>query len=623
MRIHKLSDETIMKIAAGEVITGTYAVVKELIENSIDSNATAINVEIIDGGKSLIKVIDNGIGMNEEEIKYAVQPHTTSKINKIDDLYNLETYGFRGEALSSICRVSRMKITSRTNNEELATMISFIGGKEVNKKKVSASVGTQIEIEDLFFNIPARRKFLKSSSAEGRMVTEIIEKFILSSDTSIVYKRENKEIYNISKDYTLKEKFKILFPELKDNDLIILNKNYNWLKINGIISNPKITRFNRSAQIFFVNGRYVKSGDLFSVFERAYGEMLETRRHPYGVLFIDVNPREVDVNVHPQKLEVKFSDASKLLKLLKTSIREELDNQTEFKLEFYEDNEVKEDIKNTKDSNELEDYRFYENKIKENVEQKETTYNNFLNNDFSIEDSNKKYFNQEKSTFKYNTEQKKLNWENLNESPKSTLKNISKNQIFISNTKDVDDYRIVGIIFKRYIILEFKNKIKLIDFHAAHERVIFEKLKKQFFDKKINTKLLLNPIKIKLDELRKETLKNNIENLKKLGIEIEKKEDVFYIKGVPAEFKIENIENTVFELLDNFRLEGIENMNKIYDNAIATMSCRAAVKTGDNIVGIETLIQNLMDMKLLTCPHGRPIAMDIDLNKLDTYFERK
>ena len=620
MKIHKLSDETIMKIAAGEVITGTYAVVKELVENSIDSGASAINVEIIDGGKSLIRVIDNGIGMTEEEIMYAIQPHTTSKINQIDDLYNLETYGFRGEALSSICRVSRMKVTSRSEDEEVATMISFVGGKVVNKKKVSSNVGTKIEVEDLFFNVPARRKFLKSNSAEGRMVTEIIEKFILASNTSITYKRENKEVYSISKDYTLTEKFKLLFPELKDSDLINLDKDYEWVRIRGVISNPKVTRFNRSAQMFFVNERYVKSGDLFSVFERGYGEMLEARRHPYGILFINVDPKEVDVNVHPQKLEVKFSDASKILKLLKTSIREELDNQTEFKLEFYEEEyEVKEDTKKIEDEIKLKNNTFYENKLedtKDTNEEKKSLQNDFFHKNINTKPANNMNDLKSKYKFKQNT----LESKNSNETIRSTL---LKNQIFVSNSEDTDDYRIVGTIFKRYIILEFKNKIKVIDFHAAHERVIFERLKKQFLSKGINSKLLLKPIKIELDKLRKEVLKDNIETFKKFGIVVEEKEDTFYIKGIPAEIKVENIESTIFELLDNLRLEGIESMNKIYDNAIATMSCRAAVKTGDAIVGVDTLIQNLMDMKLLTCPHGRPIAMDIDLNKLDMYFERK
>jgi DNA mismatch repair protein MutL len=251
MAIVKLPESVIMKIAAGEVVTGTFAVVKELFENAIDANSDKIIVEIKDGGKTYIKISDNGVGMSEEDILLAVQPHTTSKIKEVEDLYDIHTYGFRGEALAAISRVSRMKITSKRKNDDLATSVEFIGSDPINIKKVDAPIGTTIEVKDLFFNVPARRKFLKSAAVEGRMITEIIEKFILAMNLSIEYIKDGKLIYSISKDMSLLEKINIIFPETKKDDFFEIIFQESWFKIHGFISHPRTTRNNRTAQIFY------------------------------------------------------------------------------------------------------------------------------------------------------------------------------------------------------------------------------------------------------------------------------------------------------------------------------------------------------------------------------------
>ncbi|GAB6189912.1 DNA mismatch repair endonuclease MutL [Marinitoga arctica] len=608
MAIVKLPESVIMKIAAGEVVTGTFAVVKELFENALDAHADSITIEIKDGGKTYIRISDNGIGMSKEEILLAVQPHTTSKIKSVDDLYSIQTYGFRGEALAAISRVSRMKITSRKKGDDLATSIDFVGGESINIKKIAAMPGTTIEVKDLFFNVPARRKFLKSAAVEGRMITEIIEKFILSTNIGIEYIKDSKTIYSIPKNMDLIEKINTIFPETKKNDFFKISFEETWFKIKGYISHPRVTRNNRTAQIFFINNRYIRSGDLFAVFESGYGEMLESRRHPYGIIFFDIDPKEVDVNVHPQKLEVKISESRIIYNKFKRLIRETLINQTKFKMSI--------NVQNTYNTQQ-ESNLLYMNKI-ESKEDKKTI----------VSENEKEY-----QTFmiKNKKEKKSLPFPNVHHyEEKKLIKNIINNNTYIKpeinqSQKNIDlsHYRIVGLVADRYIILELKDSIHFIDFHAAHERVIYEDLKKEFFENgNITTQMTMLPIQIKLDATRKELLENNFEKIRKFGFEITKNNNEFYIIGFPSNIRINDPQSTIIEILDELRLEGIETPEKIFDHAIATMACRAAVKTGDDPVGLETLISKIIEYKILTCPHGRPISMELPLKKIDEFFER-
>lgn len=622
MAIVKLPESVIMKIAAGEVVTGTFAVVKELFENAIDANSDKIIVEIKDGGKTYIKISDNGVGMSEEDILLAVQPHTTSKIKEVEDLYDIHTYGFRGEALAAISRVSRMKITSKRKNDDLATSVEFIGSDPINIKKVDAPVGTTIEVKDLFFNVPARRKFLKSAAVEGRMITEIIEKFILAMNLSIEYIKDGKLIYSISKDMSLLEKINIIFPETKKDDFFEIIFQESWFKIHGFISHPRTTRNNRTAQIFYVNNRYIKSGDLFAVFESGYGEMLESRRHPYGIIFFDIDPKEVDVNVHPQKLEVKISESRIIYNKFKRIIRETLINSTKFKMTINSDNNISNYVYEKSDTIKLEEV----NTISENneiynapnnssedtfiIKKKEHKPNEYSHNRYDNHQINSHYLNQ--STInKLNID--KLNIDKLNIKPE-----MKKEEKFEKN-----NYNVLGLVANRYIVIELEDSIQFIDFHAAHERIIYEDLKKEFFENgNITTQMMMLPIKLNIDNSRKDILENNISKIRNLGFEIEKNNNEYYIIGTPSNIKITDPQSTIIEILDELRLEGIESPEKVFDNAIATMSCRAAVKTGDSPVGLETLIKKIFEYNILTCPHGRPISMELPLKKLDDFFER-
>ncbi|WP_129408708.1 DNA mismatch repair endonuclease MutL [Marinitoga lauensis] len=614
MAIVKLPESVIMKIAAGEVVTGTFAVVKELFENALDASADNITIEIKDGGKTYIRITDNGIGMSEEDILLAVQPHTTSKIKNVEDLYSIHTYGFRGEALAAISRVSRMKIISRKSDEDIATSIEFVGGEPINIKKVAASMGTTIEVRDLFFNVPARRKFLKSAAVEGRMITEIIEKFILATDVSINYIKDNKSIYSVAKDMDLLEKINIIFPETSKEDFFEINFEETWFKIKGFISHPRVTRNNRTAQIFFINNRYIRSGDLFAVFESGYGEMLESRRHPYGIVFFDIDPKEVDVNVHPQKLEVKISESRIIYNKFKRLIRETLINQTKFKMainiqedsqiiskNIYEKNVYRNDAEKSKNIQETNIPKVFENEEK---------YNTFMI-------KGKKESVEKKSLpFQNNPSQKRMEINKIAKNIIDTNKYVKPEIKKEEKTLDLSYYKILGLVANRYIILELKNSIQFIDFHAAHERVIYEDLKREFFENgNITTQMMMLPIKLNLDAIRKEILENNIDRIRSLGFEVVKNNNEYYISGMPSNIRINDPQNTIIEILDELRLEGIESPEKVFEHAIATMSCRAAVKTGDDPVGLETLISKIIEYEILTCPHGRPISMELPIKK--------
>lgn len=612
MRIKKLPDDIVVKIAAGEVISGTYNVVKELIENSIDAGANEIKVEIVDGGKSKIIVEDNGSGMTIEEMRIAVKPHTTSKINKFEDLYSINSFGFRGEALASISEVSRMSISSKRKENLTGNELNYIAGKEVSNKEINKNIGTKIEVNDLFYNIPARRKFLKSASAESRKVTDIVEKFILSENVDFEYIRNGKLIYSFDKNDDFIDKIVKLFPELNKEDMIRIKQSTSWGNIKGYISNPKVTRGNRSAQIFFVNKRYVKEGDLFSVFERGYGEMLDKGRHPYGILFIDVLPDNIDVNVHPQKLEVKFSEQNLIMKDIKNILRENLMEKTKFNLNF-------EKINNHNNFSSSISKESYEDK-KDRIIYEDSDYNtpSSMNNKFleRREINNKDFDNK----IRFNEPVRDYGYTKEFFEDRKISENFKPQEY---NDNYLSKKRIIGVADNRYLLIENSEEIIIMDFHAAHERVIFEKLKKQFFDeKRIKRNKLLIPIELTLSFEEIEEVKEHRNIIDQIGIDVDFDNNNIKIKALPLGIKIKDPKSMIREILDNLKLEGIESLEKIHEDALATMACRSAVKTGDDVIGFEKLVEDVFNMNLKTCPHGRPIMMNMSYKKLDDYFGR-
>jgi len=584
--IKKLPQEVISKIAAGEVVINPASVVKELVENSLDANATSIEVQIRNGGKSYIKVSDNGIGMSKEDMIIAIDRFTTSKISALEDIYNIHSYGFRGEALSSIAEVSRLIITSSDGNS--AHRLEVIGGKIIKITETHREKGTTVEVYDLFFNIPARRKFLSSEKVETRMVTEIVEKFMLvQPSVSFVFKIEDEIVYNASKG-SLEDRFSIIFPEVKEFSLIEPLQS-EIMQISGIISSPQYTRRNRSGQIFFVNKRFVIDNLLNLSFERGYGEALAQGEHPYGVIFLDFLPDKIDVNIHPQKLQVKFSDPQNVY------------------------NEIARTIRTT-----LRKFSFFQMSISKNSEEEEKYSSEISNQNLKAENyqhtDSEWYPNQFKNLYQKETPQTYRPYE-----PSSS---ISQNLLLPQlNEKSLPKEFIV--LKDRYIVFEDLDGLVIIDFHAAHERIIYEQLKENKFE----TVQLLIPLHIKLGKSFLQLSRQLTDEFKKYGFDFEIKtlEDgngEVVIKQIPSILKVTDVSNVFLEILEEYRIPFEKPKGLTY--VLASKACKSAVKTGDKLSHdeVQQIIKEIKSKNLLTCPHGRPIMMKLSFSQLDSFFER-
>ncbi|ANQ53723.1 DNA mismatch repair protein MutL [Thermosipho sp. 1063] len=549
-KIKKLDKNVISKIAAGEVVAGPFSVVKELVENALDARAKKIEVEIQNGGKSYIKVKDNGEGMSKDDLLLSVEEHTTSKIKDFEDIYTLYSFGFRGEALSSISKVSRVVITS--NNGEESHRLEVIGGK-IKKIEEFPTIerGTTVEVLDLFFNVPARRKFLKSAAVEKRRVIEFVEKFLLSNpEVSFTLKSDGDVLYN-AESSSLEERFKLIFPEVREFT------NINGKFVNGIISSPNYYRKNRTGQIFFVQKRYVVDKMLYHVFENGYGESLVN--HPYGVLFIDLPPKYVDVNVHPQKLEVKFSDPNAIYSDIIRTVR---------------------------------------NALKKFI--------------------SKKIFVSDK---KFEVKERHLNYINRQKVENEIPKNQIFQTLFDIERRNLEVKRDVIILRKRYVLFESEDGIYIMDFHAAHERILYEDILKKL-NEKVDVLDLMIPIEVKFGKSFLSIASERKNDFEKFGFDIKIEDDSIKILSVPSFIKPSNVEEVLREILDEFRLPGDSPKNM--KHIIADKACKSAVKTGYDITESEAkkLVEEVLKRGLTTCPHGRPLFLKLTFHELDSYFER-
>ncbi|MDD2334238.1 MAG: DNA mismatch repair endonuclease MutL [Mesotoga sp.] len=598
MRIRELSSDVVRKIAAGEVVTGCFSVVKELVENSIDAGATAIEIEIKSGGKEYMMVKDNGRGMTREEASVAILPHTTSKIVSIDDLDTLLTFGFRGEALSTIASVSRMRLSTVSDTEELGVAIDIAGGDITGEKPLSGSNGTAVEVFDLLYNTPARRKFLKSASIEGRMVTEMVQRFILAFDKiDFTYSRDSQVIFDTRGLESVEARAALIYPGLSAKDLIPVSESSAEIKIRGFVTLPNRTRKNRMGENIFVNGRYVRQFELNFALERGYGETLQKGNFPFAVLFIDIDPQEVDVNIHPQKLEVKFASTASVLDNVKRAVRSAIKGAGHFTINVVhgEENtdgssEERKDISEIYQDHVMSDHgfkHFWRNqKVFDNSAGDTYTQSRFdrhLFRSFTPAEERESSPNKEKS------EGAKANF--------------------------------IGVFGERYLIAESEDGLLLIDQHAAHERIIFEALKE---NKKISPQNLLMPLELNLERSKMDLVIAREETLMKLGFTFNFVNDKIIMVSIPQVIRTEGAIDTLEEILDEMRLEGLETPAKVFDNLLASIACKAAIRTGNRLdIGqAEVLFEELKKKNLVVCPHGRPISMVIRLEDLDRYFSR-
>ena len=641
--ISVLDKNTIDKIAAGEVVERPSSIVKELVENAIDSGALAISIEIKDGGTSLIRVTDNGGGISKEEIKTAFLRHATSKIRRANDLFNIHTLGFRGEALSSISSIAKCEIISKPSTQLTGVRYVIEGGAEVSFEDVGAPVGTTLLIRDIFFNTPVRRKFLKSTSTETAYISELVEKFMLSNlDVSIRYIVNNQTKLQSSGNGDLKEVIYQIYGREVHKALIEVDHREDDISIKGFIAKPEISRANKSQLIYFVNGRYVRDKHIIKAIEDAYADRMMQHKYPFAVLMIEIDTQSVDVNVHPSKMEIRFSDEAYIYEKVKKAIEVSLKNADMIRQAGI-DEEKKAAIKR---NFERLPEPFEKNKLTLLTESDKniTTANlsdkkeEFLKDLPSIDLSLKpdKVLPELKvdtiiSTFDkadLERESKQNNREVIYENKvnEDKLQEPAVKQLEFLDKKASKKRNIIGQIFDTYWIVEFDKSMYIIDQHAAHEKVLYERFLKQFEKEELSSQLISPATVISLSSTEADAVEKHLPSLKKLGFEIEHFGGREYsISAIPNILPSVNKEVWLGELISELlEVDSVKNTESILEK-IASMSCKAAIKGNQKISFEEAkiLIDELLELENpYNCPHGRPTVIKMTKTEIEKKFKR-
>ena len=616
MKINLLSSKIYNRIAAGEVVERPFSVVKELVENSIDAGANCITIEIENGGISSIKIIDNGIGIEKSELKKALLPHATSKISSLKDLDNICSLGFRGEALASIASVSKITIQSKPKEQDLGAEIFAHGGDIGAITDCAIPDGTVISVNNLFYNTPVREKFLRSPKSEENEISATVARFILCNPTiSFKYIADNKVIYSSYGDG-----FDNAMTSIYDLDVLnncfYLDTVKNGIKINGYIGKHHYSKGNRSYQTLFINGRYVINQTVSSAIANAYLPYLMKRQYPFYVLRITLPPEILDVNVHPNKLDVRFSNNQIIYGSIYSVISKVLDGTSEA-LSIVANN-IKKSEQNTVNIN--NDYVKY----KATTPTDKPQYVSF--NDVAKENSNEKTF-----CFDFDSKKECDNVDIFAENKLyiEKLKNQNK-EISIEKSEQtticsLKEIRFIGQALNTYLIFEDGQDVYIADQHAAHERILFDKLNESAKNANIITQPLLIPFVLNVNNAESEFLTCKLDVLNSLGIEIsEFGWNAFKVSAVPT-FLVEiNLKNFFDDVLSDLNELKTLTVNQILLERLAQKACKSAIKSGDklNQMDIDCLLEKLKNNIGLKCPHGRPVAIKITRMEIDKWFKR-
>ncbi len=649
-KIQVLDQKTINQIAAGEVVERPQAVVKELVENSIDANANAVTVEIKSGGIDFIRVTDNGFGINKEDIPNMFLRHSTSKIKTALDLINISSLGFRGEALSSIASVAQVELITKTPDSLTGIRYQIAGGTSEKPEEIGCPNGTTLIVRNLFYNTPARKKFLKSSITEAGYISDLMNRLAASHpNVSFKFINNNKVRLHTSGNGNIKDIIYNIYGRDIAFNLIPIEAETNSIEIKGFIGNPKISRGNRSYENYFLNGRYIKSSIITKAIEEAYKPFTMNHKYPFTSLHIQIDPTLVDVNVHPTKLEVRFNNGNEIYDLVYNGVRGGLYNKELIsQVELVKEKEVSPPV--TKVAEPFEEKRREEELRKEVTEgidsRKEERTNNILketgntkeNNTLSTGYSYKRpstdslpnkgedISHEEKQKIKEqisDTEIGKLN--EVVEDPSSIIRQEVEQLSFLSE-ESIKEHRIIGQAFATYWIIEFDEKLYIIDQHAAHEKVLYERVMKDFKSKNITSQNLNPPIVLTFSMREQEILGNYNEEFKELGFEIEEfGGNEYAIRAIPSDLDGLAQKDIFIELIDNLSEENYNRDPDILIDKIATISCKAAVKGNQKLSAREVheLIGSLLKLENpYYCPHGRPTMISLSKYELEKRFKR-
>ncbi len=637
-RINLLDESVFNKIAAGEVVEKPASIVKEFIENSLDAKATDIIIEIENGGIDKIKVVDNGIGIHPDDVKSAFLPHATSKIKTTEDLSNILTLGFRGEALASIASVSKVKMQTKQAEFELGKIIEIEGGIIKNFSDDSLNNGTIIEVSDLFYNIPARRKFLRKSKSEESDITNLMVRYILANPKIKFTYIIDGEIYYKTNGTNLEDAIYLIYKKDCLNNLIKVDYSNDEISINGYISKPTYTKSNRTYQTLIINGRYVINSLISTSIQNAYGSSLMKGQFPFYVLNFNLPNNLLDVNVHPNKLDVKFENTQKIYGYFYTAISKTLLNFSEVKKiddDFLDVSRERSKILEKLNKNhEGKSFNQTENlDIQSKKDEILKTYANLTTKEYTFNDSpilSKVLETQLNNLDK--VEEVNIDSKNVqNDLPK--VENVvpsqnnftTKQEIFESVNKL--DYKIIGTVFETYILIEINSSLYVFDQHACHERINYDKLLKELDAKNIALQPLLIPYILNTNSLEAEFLEQNIDNLNELGFEISLFGDKCYkISTVPQVLATINLKEFFADLFGDLNSYKKLTTKDILKEKLSQKACKASVRAGDKLSenDIQILLNIMKENNMtLACPHGRPAVIEITKNELEKWFKRK
>jgi len=617
--IKLLDKNTINKIAAGEVIERPASVIKELVENSIDALASFITIEIKEGGKSYIRVTDNGTGIDKDDVELAFLRHSTSKINKIDDLQSLSTLGFRGEALASIAAVSQLELITRTKNSIEGVHVFVNGGKIVERSEIGCPIGTTIIIKNLFYNVPVRKKFLKSDTVESSYISDIVYKLALGNPgLRFKYIKDSKIIINTPGRNDIKSTIYSLFGKEFINSVFDIEYSGNDIKICGIISKPTFTRGNRNHQYTYVNGRYIKSEEISKIIEQQYKTKIPANRFPVYAIYINIKPEMIDVNVHPTKTEIRFQNIEKLKEALTFAINSAFSNNNLIP-------EVSIPVPREYSKNVLEKQETFldsDNKNDDEILRRDSIEkNSFLNK--SIEQNNNGYItNNDKSNI-----DNSIDVDNIIRIIDYSI-NESSDTNYIEKKAFLPILNIIGTMFDTYILAEDRaNKdLYIIDQHAAHERIMYEKIKKQLESNEIYKQQLLTPLIINLSYGEMELIEENKDIFSRIGFDIENFGfNSIMVRSIPLVFGTPHAKDLLLDIIDNLKNNKIHSSYEVRIDKIMKLACSSAIKAGHNIkeAEINALLDDLAKTKQpYTCPHGRPIIIKISKYEIEKRFKR-
>ena len=651
--INELDKNTIDQIAAGEVVERPSSVVKELVENSIDCGATAITVEIKGGGIDMIRVTDNGSGIEKSQIRKAFKRHATSKLKSIDDLYTIHSLGFRGEALSSISSVAQVDLITKTEEELVGTRYCINGGEEAAFEDIGAPKGTTLIVRNLFYNTPARKKFLKTAQTEASYIGDVMEHLALDNPTiSFRFINNKDDKFSTSGNGDLKEIIYRIYGRDISVSLIPIKATEGSMTLEGYLGEPVLNRSNRNFEIFFVNGRYIKDKVMSKALEEGYKEYLMMHKFPFAVLHLRMDPADVDVNVHPAKLEVRFGNQVKLHEFIRQSVESVLKNhemipdallsEKEDKIEARKEAEAKEpdneivkepvsEKEKEKAPEPFETLRFEEHKISSDTP---IYAKGVKEKPVKIEDSNKsavwtRIFGDSDGSIA-----------EKNEHPSPIIK--SENAIVVEKKpvqldlfeekvltrENVKDYEILGQLFGTYWIIAYKDKMLLVDQHAAHEKVNYERMIKRFKSGEMLSQMVNPPVIVALTSAEEELFLNYRQYFEKLGFNIENFGGREYaMRAIPVDlFGCESEKDMFIQILDELSHEtNLDRTPDVINYKIASMACKASVKgnTKMSVLEMEALLDELLTLdNPYNCPHGRPTIISMTKYEIDKKFKR-